>query len=193
MFLQQHVGLDDPRRTNEKTALTRKGRAARSGLFILTLPAGRFEAARTLTKKSIMTDRIPVHGLQVARSARFHPDAKALPGSGVDAEKFWSGFAALAVKLMPQNSALLAERDRLQAAIDGWHKANPAKPIDADAYTAFLKEIGYLKPEGADFQIGHPECRSGNRHHGRAPQLVVPLTNARFRAQRRQCALGQPV
>jgi malate synthase len=126
-----------------------------------------------------MTDRISVHGLQVARELHDFINQEALPGSGVDVDKFWAGFAALAVRLMPQNKALLAERDRLQAAIDGWHKAHPAKPIDAAAYTAFLKETGYLQPEGADFQIGtqnvDPEIATVA-----GPQLVVPLTNARF-------------
>jgi malate synthase len=126
-----------------------------------------------------MVDRISVHGLQVARELHDFIAQEALPGSGVAPEKFWAGFAALAVKLMPQNRALLAERDRLQAAIDGWHKAHPARPIDAAAYTAFLKEIGYLQPEGADFQIGtanvDPEIATVA-----GPQLVVPLTNARF-------------
>src|SRR5207244_11378787 len=82
-------------------------------------------------------------------------------------------------RLMPQNKVLLPERDLLQAAIDAWHKKNPARPIDAAAYTAFLKEIGYLQPEGPDFQIGtrnvDPEIAEIA-----GPQLVVPLTNARF-------------
>jgi malate synthase len=126
-----------------------------------------------------MTDRISVHGLSVARELHDFINQEALPGSGVDLDKFWAGFAALAIKLMPQNRALLAERDRLQAAIDQWHKAHPAKPIDTAAYTAFLKEVGYLKPEGSDFQIGtqnvDPEIATVA-----GPQLVVPLTNARF-------------
>jgi len=126
-----------------------------------------------------MVERVSVAGLKVARPLHDFITQKALPGSGADAEKFWSGFAALATRLMPQNKALLAERDRLQAAIDGWHKANPARPIDASAYTAFLKEIGYLVPEGADFQITtanvDPEIATIA-----GPQLVVPLTNARF-------------
>ncbi|HKX35858.1 MAG TPA: malate synthase G [Rhizorhapis sp.] len=126
-----------------------------------------------------MVDRVSVHGLAVARALHDFIAKEALPGSGVDPQEFWAGFAALAVKLMPQNRALLAERDRLQAAIDSWHKAHPTRPIDADAYTAFLKEIGYLQPEGADFQIGtrnvDPEIAEIA-----GPQLVVPLTNARF-------------
>jgi len=126
-----------------------------------------------------MTDRITVHGLAVARELHDFINQEVLPGSGIEADKFWAGFAALATRLMPRNKALLAERDRLQAQIDQWHKAHPAKPIDAAAYTAFLKEIGYLQPEGADFQIGtqnvDPEIATIA-----GPQLVVPLTNARF-------------
>ena len=126
-----------------------------------------------------MVDRVSVHGLQVARELHDFIAKEALPGSGVEPDKFWAGFAALAARLMPQNKVLLAERDRLQAAIDAWHKAHPAKPIDPAAYTAFLKEIGYLLPEGADFQIGtsnvDPEIAEVA-----GPQLVVPLTNARF-------------
>jgi malate synthase len=117
--------------------------------------------------------------LQVARPLHDFVIKEALPGTGIEADKFWAGFAALAVKLMPENRALLAERDRLQAAIDTWHKAHPAKPIDQAAYTEFLKEIGYLVPEGEDFQIGtrnvDPEIATIA-----GPQLVVPLTNARF-------------
>ena len=78
-----------------------------------------------------MSDRISVHGLQVARTLHDFIMQDALPGSGVEPEKFWAGFAALSQRLMPQNRALLAERDRLQTAIDRWHKAHPAKPIDA--------------------------------------------------------------
>src|SRR5476649_1867345 len=126
-----------------------------------------------------MPDRIEKHGLKISPALCDFIEKEALPGSGVDAPTFWAGFAALAVKLMPQNRALLATRDRLQAAIDGWHKANPAKPIDALDYTAFLREIGYLQPKGADFQIGtsnvDPEIATVA-----GPQLVVPLTNARF-------------
>src|SRR3569833_1257507 len=126
-----------------------------------------------------MADRVTVHGLQVASELKDFIEKEALPGTGREADAFWKGFAALAVELMPQNRALLAERDKLQAAIDDWHKKNPAKPIDQAAYTAFLKEIGYLVPEGADFQIGtqnvDPEIATIA-----GPQLVVPLTNARF-------------
>jgi malate synthase len=126
-----------------------------------------------------MSERIEKHGLKVSPALYSFIEKEALPGTGVDPDKFWADFAALAVKLMPENRALLAERDRLQAAIDQWHKTHPAKPIDQAAYTAFLKEIGYLQPEGPDFEIGtanvDPEIATIA-----GPQLVVPLTNARF-------------
>jgi malate synthase len=126
-----------------------------------------------------MTDRIEKNGLNVARPLYDFIEKEALPGTGLDADKFWKGFADLAVTLMPVNRALLAERDRLQAAIDDWHRKNPARPIDAAAYTAFLKEIGYLVPEGPDFQIGTTNVDPEIAQIA-GPQLVVPLTNARF-------------
>ena len=126
-----------------------------------------------------MTNRIPVHGLAVAQPLHDFIVNEALPGTGLEADAFWKGFAALAQTLMPRNRALLAERDRLQAAIDGWHKANPARPLDAAAYTAFLQEIGYLVPEGPDFQIGTRNVDAEIAETA-GPQLVVPLTNARF-------------
>ena len=126
-----------------------------------------------------MPDRIQKHGLKISPVLYAFIEKEALPGTGLDADRFWKGFADLAVTLMPVNRELLAERDRLQAAIDDWHRKNPARPIDQVAYTAFLKEIGYLVPEGADFQIGtrnvDPEIATIA-----GPQLVVPLTNARF-------------
>jgi malate synthase len=126
-----------------------------------------------------MADRVTVHGLQVARELHDFIAREALPGTGLDADKFWAGFAALATELMPVNRELLATRDRLQAALDDWHRENPEKPIDALDYTAFLREVGYLVPEGTDFTIGtqnvDPEIATIA-----GPQLVVPLTNARF-------------
>jgi malate synthase len=126
-----------------------------------------------------MSDRISVHGLGVARTLHDFITTEALPGTGLDAEKFWVGFSELAHRLAPENKALLAERDRIQAAIDAWHKGRRGQPHDAAQYRAFLGDIGYLVPEGGDFQITtqnvDPEIATVA-----GPQLVVPLTNARF-------------
>jgi malate synthase len=126
-----------------------------------------------------MTDRIDRAGLQVdAVLARFLED-EALPGTGIAPAAFWSGFASLLDDFAPQNRALLAKREALQARIDAWHVARRGQPHDHAAYKAFLSEIGYLLPEGPDFTIAttnvDPEIA---RVPG--PQLVVPITNARY-------------
>ena len=126
-----------------------------------------------------MTERLERAGLQVdAVLARFL-ETEALPGTGIAPEAFWTGFADLLEKFAPQNRALLARRDLLQTKIDAWHIARRGQPHDHAAYKAFLTEIGYLLPEGPAFTIGttnvDPEVA---RVPG--PQLVVPITNARY-------------
>ncbi len=122
--------------------------------------------------------RRSLHGLQVdAELAAFIED-KALPGTEVSADDFWRGLAGLIADFAPRNRALLAERDRLQAEIDAWHRAHPL-PYDGAEYEAFLRSIGYLQPEPEAFSIStantDPEIATMA-----GPQLVVPLTNARF-------------
>ena len=126
-----------------------------------------------------MADRKTLHGLQVDTTlARFVED-RALPGTGVAPDAFWAGLSALIHDLGPENRALLARREDLQAKIDAWHIAHRARPHDHEAYKAFLQEIGYLLPEGPDFQIAtgpaDPEIALVP-----GPQLVVPVTNARY-------------
>jgi malate synthase len=117
-------------------------------------------------------------GLEVAAELKAFVDDEALAGLDIAPDAFWSGFNELIEDLAPRNRALLAERDRLQAAIDGWRRAPPA-PFEQGAYEAFLREIGYLRPEPGPGVIAtenvDPEIA---RLAG--PQLVVPLTNARF-------------
>ena len=113
-----------------------------------------------------------------ARLAAF-VEGDVLAPLGRDAGAFWRGFAALLADLAPQNRALLAKRDDLQAKIDAWHIANAGKPIDPSAYQAFLREIGYVVPEPAPFAIGtqHVDAEIATMA---GPQLVVPVLNARF-------------
>ena len=126
-----------------------------------------------------MADRRTLHGLQVdTRLASFVED-RALPGTGIAPDAFWAGLSSLVHDLGPKNRALLTRRDDLQAKTDAWHIAHRARPHDHEAYKAFLQEIGYLLPEGEDFQIDtadvDPEIALMP-----GPQLVVPITNARY-------------
>lgn len=126
-----------------------------------------------------MTEFLDRHGLSIdARLVDFVQD-RALPGTGLDADKFWADFAALLNKFAPENAALLAKREDLQAQIDAWHIERAGQPHDAAAYQTFLRDIGYLVPEPAPFAVGtanvDPEIATMA-----GPQLVVPALNARF-------------
>lgn len=118
-------------------------------------------------------------GLQVDVALAEFVEAEALPGVDVDADRFWSGFADVVAKAMPRNRELLAHREKLQGAIDDWHRDNGAVGADPAGYEAFLREIGYLVDEPQDFSIEtenlDPEIATIC-----GPQLVVPVSNARY-------------
>ncbi|WP_295042223.1 malate synthase G [uncultured Paracoccus sp.] len=119
------------------------------------------------------------HGLDVAADLADFVENSVLPGTGVDSDRFWSGYAELLAEFAAENRALLDRRAELQGRIDAWHKARGNQPWDAVAYRAFLTEIGYLVPEPAPFAIDNgridPEIAQVA-----GPQLVVPVSNARF-------------
>ncbi len=125
------------------------------------------------------TERVERNGLQVAKELAAFLEAEALPGTGVDAARFWTGFSALVHEFGPRNAALLRRREDLQAQINVWHIAHRDQPHDREAYKAFLEEIGYLAVEGDPFTI---ETRNVDPEIALVPgpQLVVPVTNARF-------------
>lgn len=126
-----------------------------------------------------MTDRTTVHGLQVATLLHQFIEERVLPGTGVDAAAFWSGFDAIVRELAPRNIALLAERDRLQAELDTWHKAHPGPVTDMAGYRAFLEKIGYLVPQPAGVQATTANVDDELAIQA-GPQLVVPILNARY-------------
>ena len=126
-----------------------------------------------------MTERVQVGGLQVAKVLFDFVNNEAIPGTGIDAGKFWAGVETVINDLAPKNKALLAKRDEIQAKVDGWHQARAGQPHDAAAYKAFLQEIGYLLPEPADFQASTQNVDEEIARMA-GPQLVVPVMNARF-------------
>ena len=126
-----------------------------------------------------MKDRVSVGNLRVAKVLYDFINTEALPGTEIDPDSFWAGVDKVVTDLGPQNQDLLARRDQLQAQIDKWHRHHVIEPIDPETYRQFLTEIGYLLPEPDDFTITtagvDPEITTTA-----GPQLVVPVTNARF-------------
>ncbi|MBC7736733.1 MAG: malate synthase G [Candidatus Saccharibacteria bacterium] len=126
-----------------------------------------------------MAQRVERSGLQVDQVLAAFIESRALPSSGVDPAAFWTGFSELVHDFGPRNRALLAKRAKIQGWIDDWHRVRRTEPFDHGAYAEFLRRSEYLLPEGADFQI---ETTGVDPEIARVPgpQLVVPITNARY-------------
>ncbi|MFZ6047032.1 malate synthase G [Pseudomonas sp. CR3202] len=126
-----------------------------------------------------MSNHIARHRLNVAAELVAFIEQEALPGTGVDPAAFWLGFDALVHDLAPRNRDLLAERDRLQAELDAWHRSNPGPIRDMAAYQAFLGGIGYLVPQPERVQVSTANVDSELAEQA-GPQLVVPVSNSRY-------------
>ena len=126
----------------------------------------------------MMGEYVKIGRLQVADIFYDFMTNEVLPNSGVDANKFWGDFEQLIVELTPKNKALLAKRDELQEKINEWHKQHRGQ-FDFEQYKSFLQEIGYLEPEVEDFEITTERVDDEIAKQA-GPQLVVPITNARY-------------
>ncbi|HET7314220.1 malate synthase G, partial [Salinisphaera sp.] len=125
-----------------------------------------------------MNQRIERAGLRIGQPL-YDLIETALPGTGIDADMFWAELAALVEEFGPKNAALLKHRVDIQETLDKWHREHRGDDFDRDAYRQLLTELEYIVPEGADFSVStdhvDPEIATVA-----GPQLVVPISNARF-------------
>jgi len=104
-----------------------------------------------------------------------------LPQTTLSSVNFWYEFNCLISDFSKKNSELLSTRHEMQTQIDQWHCDNPHSGHETAtaAYREFLQSINYLTPEIEDFEIQttnvDPEISTMA-----GPQLVVPVSNARF-------------
>ena len=126
-----------------------------------------------------MSRRIEKNGLSIDEKLVTFIESEAIPGTGVDTQNFWQGFAEIVEKLGPKNKTLLQKREDIQSKIDEYHIKHRGQDIDIEDYKSFLYDIGYLVPEGENFKID-----TSNVDEEIAdlcgPQLVVPIMNARY-------------
>ena len=131
-----------------------------------------------MNARSNSNARFTIHRLQVAQELHQFIEDQVLPGTGIESAHFWAGFDAIVADLAPKNRALLAERDRLQTELDAWHRAHPGPIADMPAYRAFLEQIAYLVPQpAAQVTTANVDAELASQA---GPQLVVPITNARY-------------
>ena len=126
-----------------------------------------------------MTDRIKKGGLEIAAELHDLVANEIAPGTGVEADHFWTQMETILADLVPRNEMLLTKRDQMQEVIDVFHMEKKGAKIDFQEYKELLEEIGYLLPEGEDFKVGTANVDEEIAHIA-GPQLVVPVRNARF-------------
>ena len=131
--------------------------------------------------QDLNANRIQKGSLAIDKQMYDFIENEVLPKVGVDSESYWSGFEKVVKEFTPRNKALLATRDEMQKQIDQWHLDNPTSSgeVDFAKYKQFLQEIGYLLPEGEDFQVSTENVDEEIAHIA-GPQLVVPVRNARY-------------
>ena len=120
-----------------------------------------------------------INNLKVSEELLSFVNHELLIDINISPEKFWLNFDKAVHELAPKNKELIKVREDLQKKIDDWHIKNKGNEIKIDEYKKFLKEIGYLKDEGADFKIETSKIDDEIAHIA-GPQLVVPIMNARY-------------
>ena len=128
------------------------------------------------------TQRVQAGNLQVSEVLYNFVNSEVLSRIGKESEEqqkaFWDGFGKIVEEFTPRNRELLNKRDELQSKLDEWYSSHKGEQ-NAEEYTSFLKEIGYLAEEPGDFEISTENIDTEiSRTAG--PQLVVPILNARF-------------
>lgn len=125
-----------------------------------------------------MPTYINQNGLKIDQRLHAFIEDEVLPGLGIKAQDYWNDFEKLINDFAPVNTGLLKKRDEIQLKIDNWLSENKDH-FDADKYKQFLVEIGYLVPEGSDFEVTTKDVDTEISQQA-GPQLVVPTSNARF-------------
>jgi malate synthase len=125
------------------------------------------------------TNFAQIGGLSVAKSLQAFIEDEALPGTGISGATFWNGLAVLARDFGEHNRQLLETRGVLQSSIDAYYRGQSGQPLNLADYESFLRKIGYLLPQIEDFTI---RTRNVDEEIAQVagPQLVVPLSNARY-------------
>ena len=126
-----------------------------------------------------MTTRIKYNNILVSKTLDDFVKKEMLKGLNINPEKFWQSFNNIIEKFTPLNKKLLNKRKDIQIKIDNWHKQNKIKQLDINEYKKFLLEVGYIEEDIPSFKIQTTNIdKEISKIAG--PQLVVPITNARF-------------
>ncbi len=126
-----------------------------------------------------MTKHVELVDLKVAEVLYRFINEEALPKTGISPNVFWQNFRSIVTEFSDRNRRLLEDRVTFQKQLDAWYRQHRTQDFDTRGYKEFLKQIGYLVDEGAEFEIG---TKNVDREFAAVagPQLVVPVTNARY-------------
>ena len=106
-------------------------------------------------------------------------NSEVIPNTHIQENDFWKNFSDIIKDLSSININLLNKREEIQSKINKWYEYNLGKDLSSEKCKKFLLDINYIVKEGDDFQIEtqnvDPEIANIS-----GPQLVVPITNARY-------------